>query len=68
MSLAERNKILEEKIGRLEDELHRKRDGMRDFLFKYLTDTYGLSKLTNEKKRKAILDAFYEVYANWDKF
>ena len=58
---------LERKIGELEDELYRKRDAMRDFVFAEVTEKYGVSKLANEKKRKAVLDVFSSLYAQWDK-
>jgi len=58
---------LENKINILEDELYHKRDRIRDFVFKLIEEKYGISKLANEKKRKAVLEVFSEVYANWDR-
>lgn len=57
--------MLERKISELEEEIGRKRDAVRDFVFSMIEEKYGISKLTNEKKRKAVLDVFSDVYANW---
>lgn len=61
----DRIKYLEKKIEELEDEVYRKRDGLADFLFRYIVEKYGHDRTVHQKARDTLLDAFGEVHANW---
>lgn len=61
-----REKILEDKIHELEDQLANKREALTQFVFRYVTEHYGSEGNKHQKSRETIIECFGEVYANWD--
>ena len=61
------NRALEKKVEQLEDELVRKREAVAKFVFQYITDNFGVHPYRKQKVRDAVIQAFHEVYINWNK-
>lgn len=74
MSANKKIQMLEEQVGLLEDEIARKRDNMREFVFQWMVKKYGKEGLErpapsnpteDDLRREAILDVFSDLYASW---